>query len=278
MKMILFTKEEFERWESLLTTERKEFLVSFDLGKSSVTVSKNDLEHLIGSIKASLSNERLKSGWVYAFNGEVYRLAFFTDHLYRLRVLPGIKEPILEVDGVRMHLTKEVSPREYAEEVAEILNLSGNELVLECCMGLGYLTLSLAKRSKKVITVEKSREVLELAKLNPYSQELFELPNVEVINGDIVEVLPSLGKFDRIVHDPPRYSHAPLLYSRSFYSQLLEHVRGKALLWHYTGSLGKMKGKAFYERVWKRLLDSGWKPTKYFRKLQGILAVHSSSL
>ena len=62
----------------------------------------------------------------------IKKLAIFTDRYYSLRVFNGI--PILEIDGVRMHLIKNFkNPLEYAKEVCKLLKIKKEDVVLDTC-------------------------------------------------------------------------------------------------------------------------------------------------
>ncbi len=60
-----------------------------------------------------------------------------------------------------------------------------------------------------VITIEKDPNVIELARINPWSRELFTGGKIQVIQGDAFEVVKKFkqASFDVVIHDPPRASH-----------------------------------------------------------------------
>ncbi len=198
--------------------------------------------------------------------GELRKLALFEEHYYKLRMWKGV--PILEIDGLRMHLINAFSgPLCYAKEVAERLGAKGGK-ALDICAGLGYITGELIKRGCETTAIEKSQAVVALAKHNPYSKWLFES---KLVVGDAYEVLPTLKqKFDWIVHDPPRISHAPLLYSRNFYRMIKKCAKSGARIYHYVGSVGKRKGREIWKEVKKRLESCGFLDIEYEERLQGL--------
>lgn len=61
-----------------------------------------------------------------------------------------------------------------------------------------------------------------MARLNPWSQELFNNPKITQLMGDAYEVVPTFEdeSFGRIIHDPPTFSLAGDLYSGVFYREL----------------------------------------------------------
>ncbi|MBU0585911.1 SAM-dependent methyltransferase [Candidatus Micrarchaeota archaeon] len=242
-------------------------LVSFDLNR---TYSKPDKKLL-----AKIPLEKIKENFIYCWDGkQLLKLALFTNHFYKLRMFSG--RPILEIDGLRMHLVKDFSnPMEYSELVVRKLNISQLEAVLDTCMGLGYTAIAASKKRANVTTCEISSEVLELAKWNPWSKELFSSDKIKIVKKSCIEYISKVGKglFSTIIHDPPRFSVASDLYSEDFYSKLYSVSKPNAKLFHYVGSVGKQKGRKIEAEITKRLASAGWKINKYDKKLQGIFSV-----
>lgn len=188
------------------------------------------------------------------------------DGTYSLQKV-GKCAPALVISGVRMHLVKETTPYKQAEAMVEALGVRKGDHVLDICTGLGYTSIAAARRGAEVITIEKDENVLELLKINPWSQEFFRFP-IEQIAGDALEELPNLGKFDGIIHDPPRFALAPELYSKAFYIELRKHAPRMV---HYVGNPGaKYRRKSFLKGCLERLREGGWKPT-YNKGLQSII-------
>ncbi len=203
--------------------------------------------------------------------GELFKLALFDRHFYKLRLFNRI--PILEIDGLRMHLVKDFkSPLDYSKEVASRLKISKNDVVLDTCTGLGYTAIAAAKSAQKVITCEVSQSVLQLARWNPYSSELF-TGAIEIKNEDAASVVKGFKEktFDVIIHDPPRFSHAPDLYSSQFYTELYRVIKNRGRLFHYVGSVGKEKGRKIEDEVKRRLAIVGFRDFEYVPRLQGWL-------
>lgn len=203
-------------------------------------------------------------------NGELYKLATFDRHFYKLKLYNRI--PILEIDGLRMHLVKDFkTPLDYSKQVVAGLNIGKNDEVLDICTGLGYTAIAASKLAQKVTTIELSQTVLQLARWNPFSSELFSGRNIEVKNEDGFSALKGFKdkSFDIIIHDPPRFTHAPHLYSSQFYTELHRVAKTKAKLFHYVGSVGKEKGRKIEDEVRKRLEVTGFRDFRYAAKLQG---------
>jgi len=211
-------------------------------------------------------------------DGKQYRLDLFDQHYYKLRLFNKI--PILEIDGLRMQLVRDFkTPLDYAKEVVKNLKIpfNGTASVLDTCMGLGYTAIESSKQKgvKEVVTCEFSEAVLTLAKWNPFSEVLFEKNGkIKVIEGSIAERISEFkdNSFEFIIHDPPRFSHAPELYSIEFYSELFRICKKNGRIFHYVGSVGKNKGKKIEEGTAKRLEEAGFRKIKYSKRLQGLFA------
>jgi predicted methyltransferase len=211
-------------------------------------------------------------------DGTTVRLDLFAGHYYKLRPFNGI--PILEIDGLRMQLVKDFkTPLEYAKKAVEGLKIpdSGDFTALDTCMGLGYTAIELSKKRsvRLVATCELSEAVIALAKWNPYSDALFEKGGkIVILEGSALEHAKSFDSlmFDFIIHDPPRFSHAPELYSPDFYRQLFRISKKGARIFHYVGSVGKTKGRDIGKEVEKRLIGAGFRILSRNDRLQGLFA------
>jgi 16S rRNA (adenine1518-N6/adenine1519-N6)-dimethyltransferase len=73
-------------------------------------------------------------------------------------------------------------------KIIGVSDLSENDIVVEIGPGLGILTIELARRVKKVIAVEKDKNLIKALK-----QVLAEnkIENVEIIQGDILKLIPN---------------------------------------------------------------------------------------
>ncbi len=221
-------------------------------------------------LKTILKNKKIKENLIYIYDGSLYKAAIFNNHYYQLKIFKEI--PILEIDGLRMHLIKDFkTPFDYGKELVKELKIKKNSKILECCVGLGYITKELL-RFGYVVGIEKSKEVLELAKINPFSKHLFNSKNLKLIISDVIEFLKDdKEEYDYIIHDPPRYSLAPSLYSSGCYNLFYNHLKKGGKLYHYVGSLGSKKGRKIEEEVIKRLKKVGFKRVVYYKKLQAVI-------
>ncbi|USS41695.1 methyltransferase domain-containing protein [Thermococcus aggregans] len=204
--------------------------------------------------------------------GHLYKAAIATDGFYKL--VPTIP-PTIEINGIRMHRTKEVNPLKDTRNKIETVNPKEGEFVLDTCMGLGYTAIESAKRGAYVITIEKDPNVIELARLNPWSREVFTSQNIQLIQGDAFEVVKKFNdeSFDVVIHDPPRFSLAGQLYSEEFYAELFRILKPKGRLFHYVGNPGKKyRRKDLQKGVRERLRNVGFKNIKRVDEALGIVA------
>jgi uncharacterized protein len=210
--------------------------------------------------------------------GEV-RLDIFSGHYYKLKPYNGV--PVLEVDGLRMQLVRDFkTPLDYSKEVVKGLNMpkAGPFTVLDTCMGLGYTAIAASKAPPValVVTCEVSEAVLALAQWNPLSEPLFKKGGkILVMKGSSAGLVKGFeaGTYSFVIHDPPRISHAPELYSLEFYRDLFRVCKSGARIFHYVGSVGKGKGRQIDREVGKRLAEAGFSAIRYVPRLQGLYAM-----
>ncbi len=211
------------------------------------------------------------AGNIYVEKGDLrHILSIFDEHLYKLRLFNGV--PILEIDGLRMHLVKDFeTPLDYSREIVKKLKITREDAVLDTCTGLGYTAIEASGKSGRVLTFEINPPVLKLAEWNPWSEKLF-CKEIEIRIGDIAEEIKKLEEesFSVIIHDPPRFSRAPQLYSPGFYAELYRITMSGARIYHYTGSVGKLRGRRIAEEVERRLKRAGFADIKYDERLQGL--------
>jgi uncharacterized protein len=182
-----------------------------------------------------------------------------TGKVYTLRATDGW--PALEISGILMHRIKDTDPRADARsKIDAIAPVRGH--VLETCCGLGYSALHAARTADRVTVFEIDPNVLEMARINPYSAPLFEDDSaIEVINEDVAEAIARLPDhaFDAVIHDPPTLAVAGDLYGDAFYRQVLRVLRPGGRLFHYTGDPGsRTRRQDLPGRVAQRLADLGF--------------------
>lgn len=212
-----------------------------------------------------------------------YRIEQNTPHPIRVEgqssalivsLMPTAGAPTLLIGGLPMHRIKEIDPW---QDTLRKLKAAGGAygMVLDTATGLGYTALQAAKTAQEVLTIEVEPAVIEIARQNPWSRELFENPKIRSLIGDAFEVIQELpdSRFSLILHDPPAFSLAGELYSTEFYRQCVRVLRERGRMFHYIGDLQSKMGAGVLRGVTRRLLEAGF--GRVIRKPQafGVLAV-----
>jgi predicted methyltransferase len=180
-----------------------------------------------------------------------------TNRLYSL--MPTQGAPTMLVSGIPMHRFKGIDPHEdTVRKVRAIAPITGH--VLDTATGLGYTALQAAESAERVVTIELDPSALEIARLNPWSQALFENRNIRQVVGDSFEEIANFdrGAFAHIIHDPPAFSLAGDLYSGEFYRELYRVLGRGGRLFHYIGDLDSKSGRSVARGAMRRLNEAGF--------------------
>jgi predicted methyltransferase len=155
--------------------------VSLDLGltKTSFSVHSNEVKFLTGENIGFESLKEISQIGDTAFfinKNQLVKLAVFGNRYFKL--LPTKGAPTLEIDGIRMHRTKNTTPEKDAKDKINVLGIN-HGIVLDTCMGLGYTAIeALNSGATKIITIELEPYVIRISKMNPWSQKLFNEPEI----------------------------------------------------------------------------------------------------
>lgn len=189
---------------------------------------------------------------------KIQRFSEYLDRFYSL--MPTQGAPTLLISGVLMHRIKGIDPHhDTLTKVRTISPLQGR--VLDTCTGLGYTAIEAAQVAEEVVTIELDPTVLEVARLNPWSQPLFDDPRIQQIVGDSFEEIQAFedGAFSRILHDPPMFRLAGELYSGECYRHLFRILEPRGRLFHYIGDLDSRSGRNVARGVVRRLQEAGFR-------------------
>lgn len=190
------------------------------------------------------------------------------------KLVPTNGAPLLEISGVKMHISKGTDPFTSASEMSLQAVREGDK-VLDCCSGLGYAAIAAHRLgASSVLTIELSPEVMGLRAQNPWSQDLGR-DGIEQRQGSSYELIQTMeaSSFDAVVHDPPRFSLAGELYSEEFYREVYRVLRKGGRLFHYTGNPHMVKkGSSFVDGVIRRLKAAGFKNVEKVEHLMGVSA------
>ena len=235
-------------------------------------------DELILDAENRLSREELRriegkeSRIFHLEGGRLEVLEVRVDGYYKL--VPTDQAPLLEISGVKMHISKGINPFESAGQMAAQVVKKGDR-VLDTCSGLGYAaSAALQLGAREVVSVERSATVMELRKKNPWSQRIFGA-GIQLVHADVDDYIRELAaeSFDSVIHDPPRLSLAGELYGVLFYREIYRVLRRRGALFHYTGNPHLLKhGASFIDHAAQRLREAGFTRVVKVVELMGVTA------
>ena len=133
-------------------------------------------------------------------------------------IQPTLKNPAISVPTGQKHYREAVAGREFrvaspsffqvnvkqaarlADLVAEGLQLTGSETVLDAYAGVGAFAVLLAPHASRIVAVEESTAAVTDARENAAG-----CPNVEFVTGKVEDILPTLeAALDAVIIDPSR--------------------------------------------------------------------------
>ena len=190
------------------------------------------------------------------------------------KLVPTAGAPLLEISGVKMHISKGTDPFASSSEMAQQVVRKGDN-VLDCCSGLGYAAIAAHRLgAREVLSIELSHEVIGLRAQNPWSKDLGQdgIVQLQGSSYELIGTMPATS-FDSVIHDPPRFSIAEELYSEEFYREIFRVLRRNGRLFHYTGNPHVVKkGNSFVEGVICRLKAAGFRHVGKVEHLMGVNA------
>jgi predicted methyltransferase len=188
-------------------------------------------------------------------------------------LMPTQRAPTVLISGIQMHRVKDIDP--WQDTLTKIRTLAPVEgRVLDTCTGLGYTAIASAESADEVVTVELDPNMLEIARVNPWSRPLFGHPRIRQIMGDSMERVQEFapGSFARIVHDPPMLTRAGELYSGEFYGYLYRVLAKRGRLYHYVGDPESRSGRNITRGVMRRLQEAGFRRVQVMPRAFGVVA------
>ncbi len=188
-------------------------------------------------------------------------------------LMPTSEAPILVAAGFPMHRFKNITPLKAALAMVEpVMPIHGK--VLDTATGLGYTAIVASKTASIVFTIELCTVAQEMARMNPWSQSLFNNPKISRIIGDSFEEIGKFAddSFAAVIHDPPTMALAGNLYSGEFYRQAFRVLHQRGRMFHYIGDPDSAAGSKVTRGVVKRLYDAGFKKVISCAKAFGVVA------
>ncbi|NOX33348.1 MAG: hypothetical protein GXP56_06365 [Deltaproteobacteria bacterium] len=267
-----------ERLLDAIRTDSKNVCLSLDLNLSE-KIWQIKADRLILDQHAFIEKNQLESissakNKIFMFQHNILSPVEVRSNGY-YKLVPTTSAPTLEINGIKMHRSKDIDPLTDARLKTQLVVTPG-DIVLDTCGGLGYSALfALKAGAKKVISTEKSPAVIKIRNLNPWLKPDTD-KRLELIHTDIIHEIDRFedGIFNSVIHDPPRFTSATGdLYGKKFYAALFRVMASPSKLFHYTGSPKKIKTKdKFIKNTLKRLERSGFKALCFHDNLQGIYA------
>ncbi|MGZ3598910.1 MAG: methyltransferase domain-containing protein [Ktedonobacterales bacterium] len=253
--------------------------ISPDLGLTSVEVAlERDEVVLPGGERVSWEDvARISETTNQCFaveDGGVRSIQMFsetTNWLRSLMATPGA--PTMLVAGFPMHRIKDTDPwQDTLAKVAAAAPITGH--VLDTATGLGYTAIAAARTATHVTTIELDPTGLEIARLNPWSRDLFDSSKITQIVGDAFERIHDFadGTFTRVLHDPPTFSLAGELYSAEFYRQVYRVLARNGRFFHYIGDPESNVGRRVTTGVLRRMQEAGFRRVMRHPEAFGVVA------
>ena len=239
--------------------------ISPDLGLTKITVllTPEGIAFPNGEHLDWRSIEKISKSEVNCFileDNAIRPIQVFSEYTNRVcSLMPTKGAPSMLIAGFVMHRIKDIDPmQDTLRKIAAISPIVGR--VLDTATGLGYTAIEAAKTADEVVTIELDPGAQEIARLNPWSQALFQTPKIRQIMGDAYEVVQTFedGSFSRIIHDPPTFSLAGELYSGAFYQQLFRVLKRGGRLFHYIGDPNSKSSGGVTKGALKRLKEAGF--------------------
>lgn len=202
------------------------------------------------------------------------KIQFYSEEWGRLySLMPTESAPTMLISGLPMHRIKGTDPhRDTLTKIRAAAPIRG--CVLDTATGLGYTAIEAAKTADRVVTIEIDPAALKVARLNPWSQALFDNPRICQIVGDSFDEVQAFedGLFSRVIHDPPMFGLAGELYSQEFYRQLYRVLRRGGTVFHYIGDLDSPSGHRVGAGAMRRLQAVGFRRVTRRPEAFGLMA------
>lgn len=192
-------------------------------------------------------------------NGAIHKIQSFSEVTNRhCSLMPTKGAPTILIAGFPMHRIKDTDPLRDTQEKIKSARPSGQ--VLDTSMGLGYTAIYAARTAQHVTTIELDPSVVEVARQNPYSRDLFTNPRIERLVGDSFDYVETFAdaSFNCVIHDPPTMQLAGDLYSGEYYAHLFRILTPRGHLFHYVGDLTSQFGSRVGRGVVERLKKAGF--------------------
>ncbi len=188
---------------------------------------------------------------------KVEAFSYYTNRYYSL--YPTSKAPSMLISGIPMHRVKETTPVKDTTQKIQAIGIP-HGLILDTATGLGYTALRAAITARRVITIEFDPVVLDICRVNPWSEGLFSNPKIDVLIGNTADLVRCFqdSTFNAIIHDPPTFNMAGHLYSGEIYQTFFRILKASGRMYHYIGDPKSRSGASIGRGVVDRLRQAGF--------------------
>lgn len=259
-------------------TER--ILSSPDLGLTDVPVTLTDQGAIFDNLSLVVRWEELAiiagaTNVCFSLDGDggLCEIKSFSQTTQWVRSLyPTTSAPTTLVAGLTMHRIVGSDP--LRDTLAKVKAVRPTGRVLDTATGLGYTAIEAARTAEHVVTVEIDPDAIEIARLNPWSSELFDNARIEIVVADVAEYIKTLkdGVFSCVLHDPPAFVLAGDLYAAEFYREFFRILRPRGRLFHYIGDPESKAGQRIWQGVIRRLHAVGFSRVESKPRAFGVVA------
>ena len=258
--------------------KKSEIELSLDLERTKVKVQIGECVNLTDSESVTwkiVEEIAKKENACFAIeNGEAGSIQTYSEAFGRVYTLyPTESAPTMLVSGIPMHRIKDTDPWQDTLNKMKAFGHTGGH-ILDTTTGLGYTAIMAAKNSANVISIEIDPAAREIARRNPWSQDLFGNPRIELMIGDSSDLIYEFDEnsLNGIIHDPPMFNLAGELYSLSFYEQAHRVLKTNGRMFHYIGNPDSTSGKRVTRGVIQRLKNAGFRKVMKKPMAFGVLA------
>ena len=250
-----------------LTKQSNPSQISFstDLGLSTTDIERIDHGWLLpqGQIITDQQVDQItqdENSCYQLSDGEIFKIEQFSELTQRYySLMPTKQAPTMLISGIPMHRIKDTTPMDDTREKIKALRKPYG-LILDTTTGLGYTAIQASQTAQNVITIEFDPAVLQICRLNPWSQALYDNKIIHQIIGDSFDVAKIFNdsSFDAIIHDPPMFNLAGHLYSQDIYYAFYRILKPNGHIFHYIGNPDSRTGAIVGRGVVERLKQAGF--------------------
>jgi hypothetical protein len=226
--------------------------ISLDLGITQQELQVEAHHIVLGKSKLSLPKVKKEEKVCFYYEKEFKRLRFAgeqTGMIYELVETAG--RPMLKVSATPFHKWDFIKRIELEKPKG---------VMLDAGTGLGYTAMAAAKSATHVVTIEADPHVLQMQKLNPWSQGL-DRENITRVHGDVVAYVRQArdASFDNVILDAGTPRSSGDFFSLENYRQMRRILKVGGKLYHYIPEHGVKKGRDFPAEVIARIKRAGFR-------------------